>query len=311
MKTGLLIQGPIRSPGFGPYQFNSSGKFEKSWIDFDCRENILGLVSSAVELFDEIVLSTWLDSDSADFFAQLQTMEKVTIIQSHQNAQLLNWHEQGIHKFHQIYTMRVGASKLKDFGCEEMVKVRTDQNLNLRLLRTSLEAHSKKSANSLGVPYLNLFEPDRLVDFYFVGKVDLICELSKEYLSSPEKYSDVHADYFYKFASVLSGQDLYRSRNLSSLNVHNQLWWIWTVLFYPLEKEIFESLTWRGIEVNHGINSWVRVFRLLHNSKKEVNAAHVLGNLALIFLFRNYRKLTLRLVSWLQFRKYRKLATDG
>ena len=75
LKIGLIIQGPINSPGIrGPFLRDKSRdiKNEKEFItDYDCTENIINLANDAEEYFDEIVLSTWQNSS-------LEILEKIS-----------------------------------------------------------------------------------------------------------------------------------------------------------------------------------------------------------------------------------------
>jgi len=186
MKTGLIIQGPLFSPGFGPYEFQSDGSFEKSWIAYDCVENIQGIIKVAQNLFDVIVISTWANPTYTDFLENLQNCNGVEIVLLNESERLQELHQLGMHKYHQIETLRAGASKLEELGCEVVAKVRTDHSINLEVLYKHVERHKGKNKNSLGVPNINLFELDRLTDFYFVGRTSVIVGMCDYYLSSPE-----------------------------------------------------------------------------------------------------------------------------
>jgi hypothetical protein len=59
VKSGLIIQGPILSPGVGPLTRISGSKMTRPTIDFDSTKNVLNLVESSVKIFDEVLLITW------------------------------------------------------------------------------------------------------------------------------------------------------------------------------------------------------------------------------------------------------------
>ncbi len=54
-----MIQGPIFSPGYGPYEFDRDGNYVKSWIEYDATADIIETVREASVFFNHIVVSTW------------------------------------------------------------------------------------------------------------------------------------------------------------------------------------------------------------------------------------------------------------
>lgn len=306
MKTGLIIQGPIMSRGFGPLVFNPEGNYDKNWIEYDARQNIMESLAVARDLFDHIVIATWKTEIDLSPFFDVVSLDRLHIVQIAEDSFLSEMAKKGIHKYHQVKTTQSGLEILSMLGCDVVAKIRTDHGLNLDLLHNEVLRHSNRNPMALGVPNLNLFEIDRLTDFYFVGNVEIVQTICAKYLSTPQVCDDVHADYFYKFATTFSDEKKYVPATSSpgTLNQY-QLTQIWTSLFYPLDRGLFEDFYWRGVKVNFRLNSWVRWFFLLHaNSNRSLRLKSIL-NLILIYSIQKTRKPTIKLTSWYLFRYYR------
>lgn len=296
MKLGLLIQGPIFSPGYGPYVFNADGSYEKHWIDYDSRGNVLEMVTFAANFFDQIVISTWDTDENRNFLSNVTFTKNVSCVYVQETEKLKNFRAQGNHKYHQIMTMYEGASKLNQLGCDFIAKIRTDQNLDLRELFRLCANHRHRNQNSIGVPYINLFELDRLTDFYFVGRSDVISNTCKWYLETPEAFTDIHKDYFRKFANFLS--DKPRGQEITVLSA-------WTKIFYPLSPRLQRKFFWRGLKVNNRVNGWLRWYCIFHSTKKIDFEPKLLMNKVLIFTLRTLIYPTIKPVSFIKFRLYK------
>ena len=294
------------SSGFGPLVFNPDGKYDKNWIEYDARRNIQKSLAAAADLFDHIVIATWKTEIDLSPFFDVVSRDRLHIVQITEDSFLSEMAKRGIHKYHQVKTTLSGLELLSKLGCDVVAKIRTDHGLNLELLHNEVLRHSGRNPMALGVPNLNLFEIDRLTDFYFVGNVEIVQTICAEYLSSPEVCDDVHADYFYKFATTFSGEKKHfpTTPGPGTLNQYQQTQ-IWTSLFYPLDRRLFEDFYWRGVKVNFRLNSWVRCFFLLHANSNRSLRLKTFINLILISSTRVTRKPTIKLKSWFQFRFYR------
>ncbi len=308
MKKGLIIQGPLFSPGFGPYEFKADGSFDKSWIDYDCAKNVQNTIEVAKKYFDHIVISTWRDDDYTNFLTSLGTHERVEIVLLDENARLSELNRLGVHKYHQIVTLRAGASKLEELGCDVVAKIRTDHAVNLELLSRQVKQHRGKNRKSLGVPNINLFELDRLTDFYFVGNSDVIRDLCDYYISHEEFCADTHKDYFLNFLTFLSKDKVLveKIQNSESRLIRDYYCiFVWTHFFYPLSAALFKDFSWRGRLVNHRLNGWIRWFYTFHSSHNYFSRLKFLLNLISILLVREMKKPTIRFSSAILFRFYR------
>lgn len=311
MGKGLIIQGPLFSPGYGPYEFQSDGSFKKSWIDFDCKDNLLRTIESAKMLFDYVVLATWHDPKYADFIESISKYPYVHIIELEESPKLMKLSQSGVHKYHQVQTLRVGAAKLEELGCEVVAKIRTDHSLDLGLLSKEVERHRFRNENSLGVPNINLFELDRLTDFFFVGRPDIIKGMCDFYLNSPETCVDTHRDYFLGFLHFLSKDaDLIKIiRDSESIwERDSKCVFAWTNYYYPLHSGMFRNFYWRGRGINHRLNGWIRWFYALHASQPKLHNFKFRLNLFLIIFVRQLKKPTIKYSSAVLFRIYRRKA---
>jgi hypothetical protein len=308
MKTGLIIQGPLFSPGFGPYEFQSGGSFEKSWIAYDCADNIQGIIKVAANLFDVIVISTWENPAYTVFLEKLRNSYRIEIVLRNESERLQEFHQLGIHKYHQIETLRAGAFKLEELGCDVVAKIRTDHNIDLNILYKHVERHKGKNRNSLGVPNINLFELDRLTDFYFVGRTSVILGMCDYYLSRPELCPDLHRDFFLKFLTFLSSDDYLVDKIQSFKSPFIRDFYcifVWTHYYYPLRAGLFKTFFWRGRRVNYRLNGWIRWFYILNSSRKFESSWKFPLNLFSILLIREMKRPTIRFLSAILFRLYR------
>jgi hypothetical protein len=314
VKTGLIIQGPILSRGYGPNEFHSDGSYKKTWIDYDSRGNVEQIIGIASGFFDVIIIVAWKKQGYTDFLDSVRVAGKIEVLELEENDFLISQMKVGTSKYHQIFTTYNGATKLHDFKCDVIAKIRTDHNMDIQLLHSEVLSHIKRNPRSIGVPNLNIYQLDRLPDFYIVGYTNLIIELCDEYMTSPEIFSDTHKDFFYKFASILSGQQNLNSEannRWEKFEKFMRITAVWSEVFYPLDKKLFWTYFWRGRRVNHHLNQWIRWFFLLHSKTSLGRVIKVPANALIIFSIRGLKKPFNRFTSGIVYRKYRRLAQKG
>jgi hypothetical protein len=310
MKTGLIIQGPILSPGYTPYFFDKNGNYQKTWVDYDSAPNILNLVNQASTLFDYIVLVTWKTSDSSDFLKMLHSTTKIEIVEITENAFLIDERIKGRSKYHQIETMHAGAKKLRELGCDVLAKVRTTHGINIEILFNDVLSHTNRNKRSVGVSYMNLFESDRLVDYHFVGNTDVIESMCESYLLTPELFQGVHEDYYWKFAKFLSGNVKLNENYKLFVQIRNQIRIIsdWTQVFYPLDRRLLKNFYWRGVKVNSNLNFWIFWSFLFHAKNSRGLRTKTFGNLVLVTLVQILIRPFMRLYSFFAYKFYRHIS---
>lgn len=311
MKKGLIIQGPLYSPGYGPYEFQPDGTFQKLWINFDSKINVLETIELAEGLFDHIVVATWQNDDYIDFIKSLEGYSRVRVIELREDMRLLELRQKGVHKYHQVKTLGAGAGILEELGCDVVAKIRTDHSVNLKLLSQDVELHRRRNDRSLGVPNINLFELDRLTDFYFVGRSNVIREMCEYYSNNPETCADTHRDYFLNFLQCLSRDKnlikcIQDADNSYKRDFHSIA--AWTNYFYPLRPAMFKNFYWRGRTINHRLNGWIRWFHSFHKHDTTSHNLKFVLNLILILTIRELKRPTIRFSSAMLFRLYRRKA---
>ena len=309
MKTGLVIQGPVFSPGFGPYKWTTNGVFKKEYIPFDSSENILQLVKVASPIFDEIIVVTWSSEYSSNVKRELMSTN-ITFLECNEELFLSEMShlghniKSGNHKYHQIYTINLGTKELIKRNCQVMAKIRTDHFLDVNALQKAVKKQAERDFSYFGAPYLNLFELDRLTDFYFISHCHTMKELTQAYLCDSQINEDTHYDYFYKFTKYLVSND---NRNDNSF-IRNQLskrfftYFVWTSYLYPIDLKVFKSLTWRGLKVNHRLNYWIRLFYTIKCTKGTLLIPAVVFNFFIINVLRVFHRLSGRSISFIQYR---------
>ena len=191
-----------------------------------------------------------------------------------------------------------------------MAKIRTDQHVNLPLLHKLAKDHSRRNPRSLGVPNVNLFEIDRLTDFYFLGDCQLVANLCEYYMGSPQLFDDTHKDYFYKFSHFLMGREfLPPNSHMKLFNFRQEInnIAIWTEAFYPLDSRLFDDFYWRGRKVNNKLNGWVRWFFVLHSKSSSKIFFRTFGNIIQISIVRSVKRPFIKVFSALAYRRQRVL----
>lgn len=164
-------------------------------------------------------------------------------------SQLVHNIKNGNRKYHQIYTIDLGTEELIKCDCQVIAKIRTDYFLDVNALHKAV----KNKHHEIFTLFLTATMKD----------------LTKAYLSDSQINEDTHYDYFYKFTKYLVSND---NKNDNSI-IRNQLskrfftYFVWTSYLYPIDLEVFKSLSWRGLKVNHRLNYWVRLFYIIKCAK--------------------------------------------
>ncbi len=150
-KIALIIQGPIISSGVrGPILRDKNlltKKNDKTFVDYNCFNNVITLAKNARNFFNYIVLSTW-ESEFNQALLENNLFDKVIINNesSFENIYIKhNIFNQNYKK--QFHTLNIGSDFLKDKDLDFVVKVRTDLFINLeKLHQECLNAISKEVA---------------------------------------------------------------------------------------------------------------------------------------------------------------------
>ncbi len=139
MKIGLVIQGPFESYGKTGKTISYSSlriaREKDAMKHYDCIENVQRLCRESKDLFFKTVISTWKDEKyldvafEADEVIYLENEDEFTA-----KIGVLSGPRQWNNVYKQAKTSYEGISKLNDFGCDYIVKIRTDMWWDLNKL---------------------------------------------------------------------------------------------------------------------------------------------------------------------------------
>jgi hypothetical protein len=241
------------------------------------------LVESSAKIFDEVLLITWRQNlGSFDVFWKPFKNFQIILLDEEELPVKGN----NTNKYRQVFTTLVGSNLMEGKGCTTVAKVRTDQSVSLGLLHAAVKSHkTHRPVSSLGVPYVNLFEIDRLADFYLVGNPALISTIMRNYLDSPEEFADTHKDYFYKFLNSAFKFKEGKTLALSQENKAALAFQAWSTHFYPLPSQLYKSMVWRSIKVSPRIERGLRLHTLFQGSDR-VNQIFTINTNRILIKFR-------------------------
>lgn len=257
-KIGLVIQGPLYSPGRSGANAHISEAelIEEDLVKYNCVHNIIKLFSEFRHQFDEMLFVKW-DTDNSSLLES--KINKNDILNISDEAPNLAQKKNTILKIdninRQFYSTLIGLEHLAKKKCTYAIKIRTDQFLDLTKMKLHLlKLISQKSiSNHIVVPYFNIKDPDRISDFYFGGETSSLINACKVILYEPRFFDKKnHRDFFYKWAFLfnkkksLSSQNIYKSESQYTKAQYLAVISAWKKNFSSFPREIFENLIWRG-----------------------------------------------------------------
>jgi hypothetical protein len=155
----------------------------------------------------------------------------------------------------QYYLISQGIDHMRQNGITHVLKIRTDQKMDLKLLYREFRNFVLSGDKKLFVPYLFNPKEDKIPDFYLGGEInyfDKLCNLmiSDEVIIS----TSPHRELFYKTLmledywshGILYG-DFYsiKKQNERKSKIINFV----SGVIYPGSKKLYESVFWRGSNV--------------------------------------------------------------
>ena len=245
MKYGLLIQGPLLSVG----RTGATGHrtlADDAVVRFDCRQTILNNISEYGDLFSEIVLCTWDDGIYPDFeitngkFCRIPDKAKKII-----DARVKrNWINNDIvnNMCKQYYGTYNGLLQFNNV--DYVVKIRTDQSLDLELLVKSIVDY-----NRLYITYI-IRGYNVLPDFYFAARLDTMIDLFKILSENEPIVKSPHQDIILRYALARYFKeidvDIGWYNKFQTLQQNKIFAYMFNNVFYPLPRKVYESIIWRG-----------------------------------------------------------------
>lgn len=248
-RVGVVIQGPLMSRGrTGKTASVPFNRVSTEHIQtFDC----VDLVAEQFLQFEsqlEIVCVTWR-SESAELLGELSRRIPGRILAIDDTTTALpakGTVVPGNNKYRQILSTLRGVQWLRQRDCDLVLKVRTDQSVDLLKLSNLLKADATDPAWSLLVPWFNEARPWELGDFFFGGRVCDLEGLLTSYLQLPELASSIHEDLFLRWGAEIGGGRVPPVHQLVDTRFYSR--WVqrvWTKLSVS-HRSILESMMWRG-----------------------------------------------------------------
>ena len=266
IRFGLVIQGPTNSFGLSGGQFGK-GKYSQSLetlTNMDCRQNVLELAQKAIDYFDHVIVSTWRSPGLEKFANSLPAKVDFLMLDDPggrpgkyigSGYQESNFYSNN--KVRQFFGLEAALIKMQEKSIDVTAKLRTDQNLDLEMLRLELDMLYKSGTEVIFfVPYFLKSVPWAIPDFYLAGNTERFLVLSKFMQTSFEFHANVHRDLFFK--GSLIGDPVMSSNVFSMLHrrvdkvTEKEAELIHSLLSFWSSGsfELFQSLTWRNEKVS-------------------------------------------------------------
>lgn len=234
-KTLLIITGPTISVGKTGETFSSS---MPDRVQFNCIENISKLVRKSP--FPTSILVTW---DSETPHPDVNTLRL-------SDADVPEGKGWAANKYRQSYLIAKGAGWALNNGFEYVVRVRTDQFFDLRMLTVN---EFRAAASGKLVVQPPLVGGPWLPDFFFLGRSSVLEAFFSSHLATAELSSDTHEDLFRRWA-VMSGRPTrslfpFLGQPFSRAQIESSRY-LWANHLHTLEVRAMDGFTWRGRQLN-------------------------------------------------------------
>lgn len=242
----MVIQGPIQSIG--------RTMKDLSPRDHDSSENCLDLIRRIHEWGATPILITW-DNQELKNLSDLNSTDihKITfpefpIIRRFKN----NYYKNS--KYRQFYSTAVGSEILRSKGIESILKIRTDQGIEIeKLLNAVVGIYPSISKGRIFTPLMNSDKPNMFYDFYYYSDTQTMIDFNWAMMLQKELCTNVHYDAFYnwhfskpenrkekKLGLIYPQHPRYTQKQLDLIEK------IWDESFAVLPQAIWAQLNWRG-----------------------------------------------------------------
>lgn len=246
--VGVVVQGPLVSVGRSGETHNIplSAATKDDIVEFDSIPNILNLYKKAPNKAYFVVVA-W-GSERPELLDRLKgLMPESSVVLVEDTAPEIRPKSEvipGNNKYRQILGTLAGLEILRDRGCKTVVKIRSDQNLDVNQLVENTVSNCNND-RQLTVAALNPRLPASLPDFYFGGDVALLEDCLRATLRPVSERASVHYELFWKWGNRVTKvrlpwllfpfRELMHSRNVE----------IWRH-FGLASRGVYESMIWRG-----------------------------------------------------------------
>ena len=246
-EIGVVIQGPIQSVG--------RILTDLSHRTFDATQDVKKMICEAIEVGAHPIVSTWsgqslelFSKDESDFISEC-VFPRAPVSRFLRN----DWGTNS--KYRQYYSTLVGVQELKKKKCKYVLKVRTDNYVDIKKLLHFISGLDESDAEKyVYTPLINLDKPHMFYDFYTFSSIIRLEEFCNVMLYEKEITTNIHFDVFYRWTkhvmnSKFSLQDVFLIYPNYPYFNPAQLELIRLGLsdaFRPLPKEVWTDLFWRG-----------------------------------------------------------------
>lgn len=292
MKTGLIIQGPLISGGFtGKTQGSGRTRAKASeLVNFNCQDTINENIACASNLFDSIVLSTWENEkvELEDKSVKVLFLKDPTPQPPVSRRPIPGFPDfNKLNNVRQFFSVWNGANYLENLGIEYVIKIRTDQSLDIKMLFQEFHFFISNIKKPYFVPFLYSSNRWMIPDFFIGGAIHDIQQISIDMMNPAKQFHpNVHRDLFFK-ACFKQGANLNLSlfpnafidEDKESVILEQIVEHAFNRVWHPGSKELYSSIVWRGESINHnfsdklfaGKNFFDYNPKLVSNAKPSIN----------------------------------------
>ncbi len=272
-KIGLVIQGPLTSIGRTGANLHASPeqlKKDGGIVHFDCRGNIQRVIEEFGHFFDEIVVSTWDNEVKAG-----ESFLGAKLVSAPDPGGIAQpGHYKDNNKYRQFISVLNGLNELEKSGVEYVVKIRTDQYMNINGLLSSFFTSLETNQDRRAIYATVVCRPTFLLhDLYFASTLSSMKEFCQDILAYDcfEFISSVHREMVLKHAYLHYREFInvpdWAYFPISPPNGVNPATrkifdYMFSKVFFSIDPDVFRSTLWRGeyYEVEH-ISALVEINR--------------------------------------------------
>lgn len=292
MKIGLIIQGPIISGGLTGKTHGSGRTRVNSnrLVNFNCQDTINDNLAVATKLFDSVVVATWENekvklNDNSVKVLFLKDPTPQPPVSRRPVPGFPDFNK--LNNARQFFSVWSGANYLENLGIEYVIKIRTDQLIDIKMLFQEFEFFISKIKKPYFVPFLYNNNRWMIPDFFIGGSMDNILQISVDMTNLEKQFhSNVHRDLFFK-AYLNQGTNLnsllipnaFIDEDKESIILEQFVKHAFNRIWHPGSKELYSSIVWRGEPINRNFSDKIfagKMFfdyntKLVLNTKPSIN----------------------------------------
>lgn len=250
-RIGVVVQGPLISRGLtGRSQVtrDPDGR-ARDLVTYNAVENVLTMYEDFGGAFD-FVCATWrsepqdlLQAVAANLPREaLLTLDDVSTIDGipRDTAGKVD------NKYRQSYSTLKGLEVLANRGCTLVIKVRTDQWVDVEGVARCLTSDVHDPEWFALVAWFNSTYPWNLPDFIFGGPTTRLLNVLRQHLASQQLARNVHQDLFLRWGTEVRGGKRPKARQFLDTTLFTR--WVsstWRHFTVP-DRSFTNNLRWRG-----------------------------------------------------------------